>query len=192
MKEFLIFIYHVPSCYDPPIIVVKSMSIDDKSPLWEDLKDLDTLKLPVYPSFSPTVLDHLIWLAQQSPCQTSKHAAAVMVTRRIPLSYGYNSTFKGAGNRPCGHAEEVAIRSVLNTCKQNKRKKYFLLVIRVDRSGKLTLSRPCSNCIQALKRTGMFDRIFYSNVIGQIVMEKLANMEMYHFSRGHLKFGINQ
>lgn len=149
------------------------------SPLWENLKGLDTETLPEYPSFSPKLIQQLINLASQSTCNTSKHAAAILRTRKIPLSFGINSNYNG-------HAEQVAVKNAYSNIR-NKRKKLNIIVIRVNKKGELTLSRPCTRCIINLRETEAIDKVFYSNVNGDIVMEKLSEMELLHYSRADAK-----
>lgn len=64
-------------------------------------------------------------------------------------------------------------------------KRYLcLLVIRVNNEGKLVNSRPCNDCIKILKRYPI-KKIYYSNDNGEIIVEKLMDMELLHDSTGY-------
>ena len=62
---------------------------------------------------------------------------------------------------------------------KEKRKNYDILVIRINREGKLCNSRPCNQCIITLKNIGV-KKVYYSNDDGKIIHEKLGTMQMLH------------
>jgi len=66
------------------------------------------------------------------------------------------------------HAEQHAIMRVPNKELLNGAS---LLVIRINRNGKLTNARPCKNCMKTINYFKI-SNIYYSNENGEIVMEK--------------------
>lgn len=51
-------------------------------------------------------------------------------------------------------------------------KKYSILVIRIKRdTGELVYSKPCHDCIQAMRKCGI-RKVYYSGHHGEIIMEK--------------------
>lgn len=56
-----------------------------------------------------------------------------------------------------------------------------IYVIRINAENDLLNSRPCQDCLRALRKMGV-DRVFYSNTDGDIVMEKVCDMESTHLS----------
>lgn len=65
-----------------------------------------------------------------------------------------------------------------------ERKKYDILVIRVTADGELANSRPCNHCIMTMREMGI-RRVFYSDGKGNIVSEKVDEMEMTHVCQSH-------
>lgn len=52
-------------------------------------------------------------------------------------------------------------------------KKYSILVIRIKRdTGDLVYSKPCYDCIQAMRKYGI-RKVYYSGHHGEIIMEKI-------------------
>ena len=79
-----------------------------------------------------------------------------------------------------------------NASKKIRRcKKYNILVVRVNSSGKLCNSRPCNNCIQTMREIGIIDTVFYSDKDGNIVSEKLDQMDMIHETYGFANYCKN-
>ena len=67
------------------------------------------------------------------------------------------------------HAEQHAIMKIRDKTLLNGAS---ILVVRVSRSGRLSMARPCDNCLRSIKHFGFKD-IWFSNSIGEIIMEKL-------------------
>ena len=68
--------------------------------------------------------------------------------------------------------------------KQKKhRKRYSILVVRLNKNGFLTYSRPCDHCIHILKTIGI-DKIYYSDGAGNIIIEKVKYMGKQHVCAG--------
>lgn len=67
------------------------------------------------------------------------------------------------------------------------RKKLEMVVIRVNNSGNLMNSKPCNSCLYYLKLFGI-KSIYYSDEHGEIVKEKINDIEVSHNSIGHRKY----
>jgi len=65
--------------------------------------------------------------------------------------------------------------------KKNKCKKADLYVIRINNTGELRNSKPCKECVCAMKVAGI-KRVFYSTSEGTIFMEKVQDMRSNHLS----------
>lgn len=60
---------------------------------------------------------------------------------------------------------------------QKSLKKYSILVIRIKRdTGELVLSKPCHDCINAMRKCGI-KKVYYSDNDGNIVMERVNSIE---------------
>lgn len=66
-------------------------------------------------------------------------------------------------------------------------KKLNMVVIRVNNSNQLTNSKPCCNCIYYLRLYGI-KNIYYSNENGEIIKEKISEIETNHTSISHTKY----
>ena len=64
------------------------------------------------------------------------------------------------------------------------RRKLEIVVIRVNRFGCLVNSKPCSSCLYYLRLYGVRN-IYYSDDDGEIIKEKIAEVETSHKSVGH-------
>lgn len=89
------------------------------------------------------------------------------------------------------HAEMNALSKIekYNTYKtMGQRQKYDILVIRIGKTGKLGVSRPCYHCIKSLQQSSVKIRnVFYSTESGKIVKEKLSEMNEQSFT--HISAG---
>jgi deoxycytidylate deaminase len=77
------------------------------------------------------------------------------------------------------HAEiHVIHQCTKRLIKQQKSlKKYSILVVRIKRdTGELVNSKPCHDCIKAMRKCGI-KKVYYSNDQGEIVMERVNNIE---------------
>ncbi len=61
-------------------------------------------------------------------------------------------------------------------------KKYSIIVLRVDAKGRLVESKPCVDCTKYLKTIGI-KSVFYSNAAGDIIFEKVKNLQTTHLCR---------
>jgi hypothetical protein len=97
------------------------------------------------------------------------------------ITKGINSDKTGYGNKNVRtHAEMDALRKTHNLVKCNKikkRKKMSLLILRVNRNGKLCDSAPCLHCtMQLLKSKNIiFDKIYFSINNEKIVCIKFSD-----------------
>lgn len=89
------------------------------------------------------------------------------------------------------HAEMNALSKIekYNNYKTiGQRQKYDILVIRIGKTGKLGISRPCYHCINSLQNSNVKIRnVFYSTKTGKIVKEKLSEMNDQSFT--HISAG---
>lgn len=76
----------------------------------------------------------------------------------ITHGYNYDVPLNGSRNRYSIHAEEMALRKLLNNKKYKLDQDYFFWVFRYS-NGKLKNSKPCKTCRQFLKNKNFF--IYY-------------------------------
>ena len=93
------------------------------------------------------------------------------------------------------HAEMDAIRRLPPITIKAKRKKLIMIIIRINRFGKLLNSTPCFKCIQHLERLNnssgyKIDRIYYSNQEGKIEITKLS--ELINCDKKHISYAFRQ
>ncbi len=108
--------------------------------------------------------------------------------RAASCNTGLRSTIAGRA-MPNVHAEmgalHLAFRSLSSRHNRRARKNHNhhmdVYVIRIGYNGDLLNSRPCLDCIRALKKFQV-ERVYYSDALGQIKMEKLAEMQEGHQS----------
>ena len=67
------------------------------------------------------------------------------------------------------------------------RKKLEIVVIRVNNKGQLLNSKPCNSCLYYMKLFGV-KSVYYSNENGDIIKEKVNNIEVEHQSVGHRRY----
>lgn len=65
------------------------------------------------------------------------------------------------------------------------KKKYSLLVIRLNNSNQLINSKPCSMCINMMIMYGI-SKVYYSNSDGNIEMYKVKDIVSSHLSKAYL------
>ncbi len=120
------------------------------------------------------ILKKAIESAERSKMYPYRLGCVVFKGKRI-LSWGFNQirTSNAIPDRfkkfiEALHAEQHAIMRVPNKELLNGAS---LLVIRINRNGKLTNARPCKNCMKTINYFGI-NNIYFSNENGEIVMEK--------------------
>ena len=120
------------------------------------------------------ILKKAIESAERSKMYPYRLGCVVFKGKRI-LSCGFNQirTSNAIPDRfkkfiEALHAEQHAIMRVPNKELLNGAS---LLVIRINRNGKLTNARPCKNCMKTINYFKI-SNIYYSNENGEIVMEK--------------------
>ena len=60
------------------------------------------------------------------------------------------------------HAEIAGLKAVLSKSRLRRKTKINLYVCRVSPSNQVMLSKPCTKCLDAIKRSGIVNSIFYS------------------------------
>ena len=124
------------------------------------------------------VLKKAIEEAELSEYHPYKIGAVVFKGSRI-LSSGHNE-LRGNGKihpkyknfENSLHAEQAAI---LNLKEWEKAKGANILIIRLNKSGNLSLGYPCPMCQQMIKHLGL-NKVFYSDRQGHISMTKVCNL----------------
>jgi cytidine deaminase len=122
--------------------------------------------------------DHMIeYLARKrlmGSCSGIFYHCAIIFTKKrgivCPLSYGENQ-IRG---RDSIHAEMDAINKLPK--KDGRLQKISLLVLRVTKAGKLTMSKPCMHCIEkmnsVISKNYKISSVFYTNKEG--IFEKCS------------------
>lgn len=121
-------------------------------------------RLPDYIDIARSLLD--------KPPSKNKHFSFIVKKNRIrsigfnntkktsPLSYKYNPLW------PYVHSEVSAVTkfdgklSDLENC--------ILINVRLDKQGKVMMSKPCKNCLQLVANFG-FKKVFYTGRMGQFI-----------------------
>ncbi len=125
------------------------------------------------------VLKKAIENAEKSKVYPYRLGCVVFKGKRI-LSCGYNQirTFNAIPDKykkyiEALHAEQHAIMKVQNKELLNGAS---ILVIRINRNGKLTNAKPCENCMKTILHYHL-SNIYFSNENGEIVMLKKTKEE---------------
>ena len=111
---------------------------------------------------------------EEASKSTHKHRVAAVVFKgnRI-ISSGHNAVRANKINpkykvyNEALHAEQAALLNL----DWSKLRGYSILVVRVNGSGKLIMSKPCSVCEKLLRHIGI-KNVYYSNENGEIILEK--------------------
>jgi deoxycytidylate deaminase len=106
----------------------------------------------------------------------NKHAAGLLYNKNI-VYYGINKYIKKNEYYKTIHAEVNLLKSI-PFIKLNGRD---IIVIRVNKNGRLRNSRPCNDCIDILKKLGI-RRVHYSDSDGNILVEQVEYMNKIHVS----------
>lgn len=98
------------------------------------------------------------------------------------LTYGINIYKDIEGMLPTTHAEHDAIEKLPCLPKKKSLENVHLLVIRISKTGKLGISKPCCKCVNMLKTWPMkkgykIQNIYYSSHDGNIVETTLKKLE---------------
>jgi len=130
----------------------------------------------------------LIKIAEKSDVN-QRHSAAIIKNGKI-IDMGFN--------KYCSFAKKSTIHAEMDVL-SNLKKKYKntssfngldIIIIRIgncNNSFVLKNSRPCNQCIDYLKKYNI-KKVYYSNEYGDIVCEKLYDMEKKHVSSGEKYF----
>ena len=126
--------------------------------------------------------DILIKFAENSDVN-QRHSAAIIKGDKI-LNIGFNK-YCTLAKKNTIHAEMDVLFSLKKKCK-NQIKGVDIIIIRISNFNSDTLknSRPCNHCIEYLQKYSI-RKVYYSNEYGNIVCERLENMEKKHISSGH-------
>lgn len=120
----------------------------------------------------------------------SKHAACLVKGHNI-ISTSHNNERNRIQGKIChsGHAEQVAILTYYggsikwrrgwtkvphrnnDKCEKDL-KRYKMFVIRLDKNGRLTESRPCQECVNLMRFVGLI-KVCYSDDRGEMITSKL-------------------
>ncbi|MCH9715601.1 MAG: hypothetical protein K0U52_00740 [Gammaproteobacteria bacterium] len=119
------------------------------------------------------------------------HHHAVAFTRETALAQGESYPITTSTNKASTiHAEQDLMRKLYRMFKRRKLvsvRKVDILVIRLSSSGKLGMSRPCSECVKTLKHSPVpIGKVYYSSREGNIVAEKF--LDLIH-TRGYMSSG---
>ncbi len=113
--------------------------------------------------------------AKKSDMPIFKIGAVIFKGNRI-ISYGHNKKGicgkihpKYRSKYDSAHAEQQAI---INCKNWEKLKGTSILILRVTRSGFLSMSYPCENCMETIKYVGIKE-IYYSNHNSEILKENI-------------------
>jgi tRNA(Arg) A34 adenosine deaminase TadA len=93
---------------------------------------------------------------------------AVIFTRSVNIiASAHNTIFYGQKNKWTIHAEEMAVRKILNFRSKDELGKLYILVVRYKvGSDTLGISRPCPRCAALLKWAGI--KAFFTDENGNI------------------------
>lgn len=111
-----------------------------------------------------------------------KHGAGLVCGENI-VSVGVNKKFTVRFNNDILPLTIHAEIDALSNLHPKHLKGMDVIVIRVNKAGKLVYSRPCNSCIDKLSRKGI-RKAYYSDVNGNIVYEFIDNMPKFHDSAG--------
>lgn len=132
-------------------------------------------------------IDNLKQIALTSEVN-NKHAACIIVKNSIFINsvneYNTIEINKNVVFHATIHAEIGAIKKCINLIKNKKLYGMIdLIVIRVNETGELKNSKPCKNCVEAMKKIGI-RRVFYSDddVNQNIKNEYLSDIITSHVS----------
>jgi deoxycytidylate deaminase len=106
-----------------------------------------------------TLMTALITTANKSPIQY-KHAACIIENNKI-LSLCYNTESVYIKNGSI-HAE---INAIYNISKCKKLTNCTIIIIRISKDNTLRYSKPCSNCMETIKRKGIKNIIYSLNAV---------------------------
>lgn len=106
------------------------------------------------------------------------------------LAYGVNKYADVEGIKPTIHAEQDTINKLPCLPKKKSYMNVNILIIRISKTGKLGISKPCDKCIRAMKmlpeRKGYkIQNVYYTDNNGNIVHTNLRKLESeeQHISR---------
>uniref|UniRef100_A0A6C0EAJ1 CMP/dCMP-type deaminase domain-containing protein n=1 Tax=viral metagenome TaxID=1070528 RepID=A0A6C0EAJ1_9ZZZZ len=94
------------------------------------------------------------------------------------IAIGTNNILTDIGKKSI-HAEHSALIKALSNKHFDRAKTYNMFVIRLSKTGKTGMSRPCQKCIQRLQKSELnIKDIYYTTADGDITKEKLSDMHL--------------
>ncbi len=133
------------------------------------------------------LMDVCTYMCDKYGCNTGRnethHVCAFINTKDGKCIIGENSNRQMPGRPISTHAEMDVLRKIMKTKNgsigTNKRiERYDVLVIRISKTNKLGISRPCYHCINSMINNSMIKirHVYYSTNDGRIVRERLEDM----------------
>jgi hypothetical protein len=132
-----------------------------------------------------SIVESLLGILQEylekSPARVTTQHYAILFPHNTPIAencvIAENSDYKETDWRPIStHAEVAALKK--HEARNLKSKKMDLMVVRVSKTGKLGMSRPCTNCIKSMCSSDVqIVTIYYSTEAGEIAREKFHEMK---------------
>jgi deoxycytidylate deaminase len=134
---------------------------------------------------------NIAFSAAHGSTQRYKHGAVITKNSKI-ICIGHNKGMRTKclnHIRSCVHAEMDVANKLINILKKkygnkyrSRTSKYVIWVVRKtihvsDKNNKLYESKPCYYCVKDLLEEG-FDKIGYSDINGDIVLERLKNINL--------------
>lgn len=114
-------------------------------------------------------------------CQKSNYypykVGCVLFNKKVIISSGHNSKRSNSihPKYKCYPNSFCAEQSALIGINWSEIKNFSLLVIRIGKSGKFCMAKPCQKCTQLIKYIELKD-VYYSNRDGEIVKIKVKDL----------------
>jgi len=106
------------------------------------------------------------------------------------LSFGINQMGDTYGKMPGIHAECDALSKLMPLKNKKRLESINILVVRLSSKNKIQSSKPCNNCIEAMKRIPekkgyKIENVYYSDENGNIIKTnlKILDSEEKHYSK---------
>lgn len=116
------------------------------------------------------VLKTAVNLAKRSQVVRGKVGAVIFTRSGNIVASAANTIFYGQKNKWTVHAEEMAVKKILNFRYRHELGQLYILVVRYKiGSDSLGLSRPCPRCQALLKWANI--KVFYTDENGNVIGE---------------------
>ena len=104
------------------------------------------------------VKDAMVAVAKTCPMR-DKYAAAIVDNKNNILTISTNQPYPRTAERKNGkmsyHAEELCIENLIRQRKNNKLRKYTLVLMKTGMDGTIRESFPCKNCQKLIDKVGI-------------------------------------